>query len=179
MVENMAADGLPISWAQVSALAGTGAVGRPHLARALVQAGVVADIDTAFREVLSSRAGYYVRKADTDVFAAIEMVHSAGGLPVFAHPLARRRGPVVDDAIIARMAEAGLVGLEVNHPDQDERDRAQAEALVRDLGLIGTGSSDYHGSNKLTGLAACTTSPAALEALLALPTARRPIGALP
>ena len=178
MVENMAADGVPISWDQVNTLAGSGAVGRPHLARALVESGVVPDIDTAFRDVLSSRAGYYVRKADTDVFAAIAMVRSAGGLPVFAHPLARRRGPVVDDAVIAQMAAAGLVGLEVDHPDQDDRDRAQAAALARDLGLIGTGSSDYHGTNKPTGLAVETTSPDALEALLALPTARRPIGLL-
>lgn len=176
MVENMAADGVPITWDQVSAMSEHGAVGRPHLARALVDAGVVPDIDTAFREVLSSRAGYYVRKADTDVFAAIAMVRSAGGLPVFAHPLARRRGPVVDDEVVARMAEAGMVGLEVDHPDQDEHDRAHAAGLARDLGLIGTGSSDYHGSNKPTGLALCTTKPEALEALLGMPTARRPIG---
>jgi hypothetical protein len=178
MVDNMAADGLPISWEQVSALSDGGVIGRPHLARALVDSGVVPDIDTAFRDVLSSRAGYYVRKADTDVFAALAMVRSAGGLPVFAHPLARRRGPVVDDDVIAQMAEAGLVGLEIDHPDQDDRDRAHAAALARDLGLIGTGSSDYHGTNKVTGLAAATTVPAALEALLALPSARRPIGRL-
>jgi len=178
MVENMAADGIPITWEQVSDLAGGGTVGRPHLARALVLSGVVPDIDTAFRDALSSRAGYYVRKADTDVFAAIAMVRSAGGLPVFAHPLARRRGPVVDDEVIARMAEAGLVGMEIDHPDQDATDRAEAAALARDLGLIGTGSSDYHGTNKPTGLAVATTRPAALEALLALPSAKRPIGAL-
>ena len=176
MVDNMAADGVPITWEQVSALSDGGAVGRPHLARALVDSGVVADIDTAFREMLSSRAGYYVRKADTEVFAAIALVRSAGGLPVFAHPLARRRGPVVDDDVVARMAEAGLVGLEVDHPDQDEHDRAHAAALARELGLIGTGSSDYHGSNKPTGLAECTTSTEALEALLSLPSAGRPIG---
>jgi len=178
MVDNMAADGIDISWEQVNDLAGGGTVGRPHLARALILSGVVPDIDTAFREVLSSRAGYYVRKADTDVFAAIAMVRSAGGLPVFAHPLARRRGPVVDDEVVARMAAAGLVGLEIDHPDQDDRDRAHASRLADELNLIGTGSSDYHGSNKPTGLAVNTTSEAALEALLALPTARRPIGAL-
>ncbi|MCW2494564.1 PHP domain-containing protein [Jatrophihabitans sp.] len=178
MVDNMVADGLPISWEQVSALAAGGAVGRPHLARALVTAGVVPDIDSAFRDVLSSRGGYYVRKSDTDVFAAIAMLRAAGGLPVFAHPLARRRGPVVSDAVVARMAAAGLVGLEVEHPDQDPADRAQAAGLARDLGLIGTGSSDYHGTNKTTGLAACTTAPAALEALLALPAALRPVGPL-
>jgi 3',5'-nucleoside bisphosphate phosphatase len=176
MVENLASDGIPITWHQVSELAAGGAVGRPHLARALVEAGVVPDVDSAFRELLGSRAGYYAPKLDTDVFAAIEMIRSAGGLTVFAHPLARRRGPVVSDAVIARMAEAGLVGLEVDHPDHDESDRAQAAGLARDLGLIGTGSSDYHGSNKTTGLAARTTDPAALEALLAWPSARRPVG---
>ena len=176
MVANMVSDGVPITWDQVSALAAGGTVGRPHLARALVASGVVPDVDAAFRDVLSSRAGYYVRKADTDVFAAIAMIRTAGGLPVFAHPLARRRGPVVDDEVIARMAEAGLVGLEVDHPDHDAADRAQAAGLARDLGLIGTGSSDYHGTNKSTGLAICTTAPAALDALLALPSARRPIG---
>ena len=175
MVDNMVADGVPISWAQVSGLAGGGTVGRPHLARALVESGVVTDIDAAFRDVLSSRGGYYVRKADTDVFAAIEMVRNAGGLPVFAHPLARRRGPVVDDDVVARMAAAGLVGFEVNHPDQDADDRAHAARLAHELNLIPTGSSDYHGTNKPTGLAVASTDPAALEALLALPTARRPV----
>ena len=178
MVENMAADGLPITWEQVTGFSGTGAVGRPHLARALVESGVAPDIDSAFRDVLSSRAGYYVRKADIDVFAAIAMIRNAGGLPVFAHPLARRRGPVVDDEVVARMAEAGLVGLEVQHPDQDERDRRDAARLARDLGLIATGSSDYHGTNKPTGLAVATTGRADLEALLALPSSRRPIGPL-
>ena len=178
MVENMVDDGLPITWDQVLALAGTGAVGRPHLARALVDSGVVPDVDTAFRDVLGSRAGYYVRKADIDVFAAIAMIRNAGGLPVFAHPLARRRGPVVDDDVVARMAQAGLVGLEVQHPDQDEQDRRDAAGLARELGLIATGASDYHGTNKPTGLAVATTAPAELEKLLALPSARRPIGVL-
>jgi predicted metal-dependent phosphoesterase TrpH len=176
MVERLAADGYPISWAQVSALAGDGSVGRPHLARALVDAGVVPDVDTAFRELLSSRQPYYVRKADTDVFDALRLVRAAGGLPVFAHPMARRRGPVVSDETIAAMAAAGLVGLEVDHPDQGPEDRADAARLARDLDLIPTGSSYYHGSNKPTGLGACTTDPAAYERLLALPTATRPIG---
>ena len=171
MVENMAADGVPITWAQVRDLAGGGPVGRPHIGRALVIAGVVPDVDTAFRDLLSSRRPYYVRKADTDVFTAIRMIRAAGGLPVFAHPLARRRGPVVDADTIAAMARAGLVGLEVDHPDQDAVDRAEAAALARELGLVGTGSSDYHGLNKTTPLAACQTDPDAYAALLAIPHA--------
>jgi hypothetical protein len=176
MVDNMAADGVPITWEQVERIAAGGPVGRPHLGRALVTASVVPDVETAFRDLLSSRQPYYVPKADTDVFTAIALVRAAGGLPVFAHPLARRRGPVVTDEVIAQMTEAGLVGLEVDHPDQDDDDRAHAAGLARELGLIGTGSSDYHGTNKATPIAACTTSPSAYEALVALPSARRPVG---
>ena len=176
MVDNLAADGYPISWAQVSALAGDGSVGRPHLARALVDSGVVPDVDSAFRDLLSSRQPYYVRKADTDVFDALRLIRGAGGLPVFAHPIARRRGPVVSDETIAAMAAAGLVGLEVDHPDHGPDDRAHAAALARDLDLIGTGSSDYHGTNKATALGARLTDPEAYERLIALPTATRPVG---
>jgi predicted metal-dependent phosphoesterase TrpH len=176
MVQNMAADGVPITWEQVSALAAGGPVGRPHLGRALVQAGVVPDVDSAFRDLLSSRRPYYVRKVDLDVFRAIELLRAAGGVPVFAHPQARRRGPVLPDEVVAQMKDAGLVGIEVDHPDHDADDRAHAARLAAELDLVPTGSSDYHGTNKTTPLAACTTGPEAYQRLLDLPTARRPEG---
>jgi predicted metal-dependent phosphoesterase TrpH len=176
MVDRLSAAGYPVSWEQVVALAGGGSVGRPHIGRALVDAGVVADVDAAFRELLSSRQPYYVRKADTDVFAALRLLREAGGLPVFAHPMARRRGPVVSDETVAAMADAGLVGLEVDHPDHDGADRAHAAALAAELRLVPTGASDYHGSNKRVRLGTCTTEPDAYARLLALPSARRPVG---
>ena len=176
MVENLVADGYPISWARVDELASGGSVGRPHLARALVEAGVVPDVDTAFRDLLSSRQRYYVRKADTDVFDALELITGAGGLPVFAHPIARRRGPVVSDRTIAEMAAKGLVGLEVDHPDHGPDDRDHAAALARRLDLIATGSSDYHGRNKRTSLGARLTQAEQYARLLALPSAIRPVG---
>lgn len=176
MVERLVAAGYPISWGQVQALVGDGPVGRPHIGRALVDAGVVPDVDTAFRELLSSQRPYYVRKADTDVFTAIRLVRDAGGVPVFAHPMARRRGPVVSAATVAAMAAAGLVGLEVDHPDHGPQDRADAARLVRELGLVATGSSDYHGGNKTTAIGARLTDPAEYERLLAHTTALEPVG---
>lgn len=175
MVDNLAADGVPVTWEQVSTLADGGAVGRPHIGRALVESGVVASVTEAFQTLLSSRSKYYVRKADTEVLDAIRMIRLAGGLPVFAHPLAHRRGPVVDDDVIAAMAGAGLAGLEVDHPDHDRAAREHAAGLARELGLVGLGSSDYHGTNKPTPLAAETTDPQAFEQLLSLPSARRPV----
>ena len=68
------------------------------------------DVSSAFGDLLSSRRRYYERKPDSDVFDAIRLIRAAGGLPVFAHPLARRRGPVVDDEVIAAMADAGNGG---------------------------------------------------------------------
>lgn len=177
IVERMVAAGLPISWDQVSALAGGGTVGRPHLGRALVESGHVASVDEAFAGPLSSRAPYYEPKADTDVFDAIALLRAAGGLPVFAHPIATRRGPTVSDEVIAAMAGAGLVGLEVDHPDHDKQDRVRAARLARELGLIATGSSDYHGTNKnRNDLGVCTTAPEQFAALLGFDTARRPVG---
>ncbi len=175
IVERMAADGLPVSWQRVSELAGSGAVGRPHIGRVLVEKGVVGSVDEAFRDLLSSSSQYYVRKADTEVFAAIDLMLSAGGVPVFAHPLARRRGRVVSDDVIAAMAAAGLVGIEVDHPDHTAADRRHLRGLAADLRLIPTGASDYHGTNKGTRLAACTTDPGAYESLVARNTARVPI----
>ena len=74
---------------------------------------------------------------------------------------------MVGDAAIAAMVEAGLLGLEVDHPDHAADERAHLRGLAADLDLIVTGSSDYHGSNKQTPIGACTTDPDQLEALLA------------
>jgi predicted metal-dependent phosphoesterase TrpH len=177
IVARMSADGLPITWDEVVQIAGGGAVGRPHIGRALVRAGVVADLDAAFAGVLSNQSKYYVGTPDTDAFVAVELIVRAGGAAVFAHPLARRRGKVVGDDAIAALAGAGLAGLEVDHPDHDAADRAHLRGLARELGLIVTGSSDYHGTNKSTALGACLTAEAEYDRLIAAATARAPISA--
>nr|WP_221204164.1 PHP domain-containing protein [Modestobacter versicolor] len=170
IVTALAADGYPVEWAQIVARSEGGVVGRPHIARALVEAGVVESVDAAFASVLHHRSPYYAAKADTDVLDGIRLVRAAGGVPVFAHGLATSRGRVVGDDAIAEMTAAGLLGLEVEHPDHTPDQRAYLRALAAGLGLIRTGSSDYHGTNKRTPIAACTTEPDQFEALLAAGT---------
>jgi predicted metal-dependent phosphoesterase TrpH len=164
----MAADGYPVTVEDVFALVGGGAsAGRPHLARALVAAGVVGSVDQAFAKLLHNRSPYYVPKSDTPVQAAIDMVRAAGGVAVFAHALARRRGRVVEPSVIADLAGRGLAGIEVDHPDHAPEDRELLRGMAADLGLVATGASDYHGANKTTPIAAETTAPEALAALVA------------
>ncbi|MGR6965857.1 PHP domain-containing protein [Geodermatophilus sp. URMC 61] len=174
IVAALAEAGHPVVWDEIVERAGGGVVGRPHVARALVQAGVVESVDHAFATLLHHRSPFYVAKADTDVLHGIALVRAAGGVPVFAHGLATRRGRVVGDEAIAVMAEAGLLGLEVDHPDHDPDERAHMRGLAGELGLLVTGSSDYHGSNKTTPIAACTTAPDQYEALLAAGTGAAP-----
>ena len=140
--------------------------GRPHLARALVAAGVVGSVNDAFATLLHNGSPYYVPKADTPVERAIAMVRAAGGVAVFAHPLARRRGRVVEPSVIVDLAAIGLGGVEVDHPDHAPADRELLRELAVANGLATTGSSDYHGTNKSTPSAAERTAPDALDALL-------------
>ena len=174
IVAALAAAGYPVVWERIVERSEGGVVGRPHIARALVEAGAAESVDHAFATLLHHRSPYYVTKADTDVREGIALVRAAGGVPVFAHGLATKRGRVVRDDAIAAMAEAGLLGLEVDHPDHSVGERAHLRGLAAELGLIVTGSSDYHGANKATPIAACTTAPEQFEAILAAGTGSAP-----
>jgi len=174
IVAALAGDGYPVSWGEIVERSEGGVVGRPHIARALVDAGVVDSVDHAFVTLLHHRSPYYVAKIDTDVREGIELVRAAGGVPVFAHGLATKRGRVVGDAAIEAMVEAGLLGLEVDHPDHAADERAHLRGLAADLDLIVTGSSDYHGTNKTTQIGACTTDPDQFAAILAAGTGSAP-----
>jgi 3',5'-nucleoside bisphosphate phosphatase len=176
----MAADGYPVDAEKILALLPDGtSAGRPHLARALVTAGVVESVNEAFATLLHNGSPYYVPKADTPIGTAIAMLRAAGGVPVFAHPLARRRGRVVEPSMIVELSAAGLAGVEVDHPDHSTEDRDLLRGLAGDLGLFTTGSSDYHGTNKTTPLAAETTACSALDALLDQATGADLLGARP
>lgn len=167
MVELMMADGLPITQEQVLAIAAGAPVGRPHIGRALVESGVVASVDEAFDGYLAGRGSYYVPKLDIELLPAVRMIVAAGGAPVVAHPRGRGEGRALTPELIAELAAAGLVGLEVDHLDHDDADRAELRGIAAELGLVVTGSSDFHGTNKKVQLGANLTDPAALEVLVA------------
>ncbi|WFS13403.1 PHP domain-containing protein [Rhodococcus aetherivorans] len=169
MAERMADDGLPVDPERIVTAAGPVA-GRPHLARALVEAGVVPSIDAAFADLLSSRGRYYVTKADTPLSDAVRMVAAAGGVTVVAHARARSRGRLLALDHIEELAELGLGGLEADHPDHDPDDARLMRDMAAKLDLFVTGSSDYHGGNKKVFLGRYTTDPEALEALTARAT---------
>jgi predicted metal-dependent phosphoesterase TrpH len=169
IVGKLRADGVPITWDEVRDYAAGGSVGRPHIAQALIRAGLVRTTNEAF----ASRwlgARYFVPKADLDVFEGVRAVRAAGGVPVFAHPRATVRGRVVPDRLIADLADAGLFGLEADHEDHSPEERAHVRQLADDLGLVVTGSSDFHGTHKTVTLGEFTTDPEAFEKIVSAAT---------
>ena len=166
IVDRLRADGVAISWPEVRDYAAGGSVGRPHIAQALIRAGLVRTTDEAF----ASRwlgARYFVPKADLDVFEAVRTVQAAGGVAVFAHPNATVRGRIVPDKLIVELAAAGLFGLEADHEDHTPEQRAHVRELAGQLGLVATGSSDFHGTHKTVRLGAFTTELSAYEKIVA------------
>ena len=159
MVERMAADGIPITYEEVVAQVPPGATeGRPHIADALVANGSVPNRDEAFVRWLGNDSPYYVRHYAPDPVDAVRLVVEAGGVAVHAHPFGRGRGSGVGDAVIEEMAAVGLGGLEVDHRDHDDAARAHGRKLAERLGLLVTGSSDYHGAGKQNRLGENTTA---------------------
>ncbi|WP_433347074.1 PHP domain-containing protein [Micromonospora sp. CA-111912] len=166
IVELLRADGIEVSWPEILAGAAGGTVGRPHIAQALIRAGLVTTTVEAFGSAwLGER--YRLPKEDLDVFRAVRLVRAAGGVPVLAHPRASRRGPIVPDGLIVELAAAGLAGLEADHEDHSPAERAHVRALAAELGLFVTGSSDFHGTHKTVQLGAFTTAVEVYERILA------------
>ncbi len=175
MVDLLVSLGVPITWDDVAAVAGTAVVGRPHIARAMAASGAIASPEQAFTpDWIADGGRAYVDRYALDPVRAIGLVRAAGGVTVLAHPRADR-ALLVSDEQIAGLAAAGLAGVEVVHPDQPEAEQASLFGLTRDLGLIATGGSDDHG--RLTGhrIGSYTAPPGAYESLLAQATGTQPI----
>jgi predicted metal-dependent phosphoesterase TrpH len=166
IAERMAEDGLPVDpEAVLASMPPDSPAGRPHLAVALIKAGVVSTVDEAFSRYLNDHGRYYVPSGKTPVFEAIDTMNRAGGVTVLAHGFAYHRGRTVTAEVIAELAAAGLHGVEVDHPDHGPEARKQLRGLASELGLLVTGSSDYHGVHKTIHLGQESTAPEMLDAI--------------
>lgn len=147
MVRRLQELGHPITFDRVQEIAEGKNIIRPHVAQALVEAGVVETIEDAFTpELIKDGGRAYVEKHALDPVAAIDLIKRAGGLAVVAHPGLHREGLGVPDDIIQEMAEAGLDGIECAHPDHPPGAEERYWEMARRLGLVATGSSDCHGT---------------------------------
>jgi predicted metal-dependent phosphoesterase TrpH len=160
---SLLAEDYPLTWDDVIHHVAPGAtLGRPHIADALVAAGVVEDRSEAFSAILTSRSRYFVQHYAPEPALAVELVRAAGGVPVFAHPVASARGRIVGERTYREMIDAGLAGLEIYHRDNPEEGREFLRGLAERHGLLVTGSSDFHGTGKPNVLGENLTTPEVL-----------------
>ena len=147
MAEMMAADGLPVSYEMMHERYGA-VIGRPHFAEMLVELGLAGSVQDAFDRFVEKGQKYYQPRTILPIDQAVEIVVNAGGVPVLAHPFQYR----MDDALLRELIEHcmgfGLRGIECRYTGYDEEKVAYLEALAREYGLIRTGGSDFHGTNK-------------------------------
>lgn len=157
-----------LTWDDVLAHSAEGAtIGRPHIADALVSRGHAIDRSAAFEGILHPRAGYAEPHYAPDPITGVRLIRAAGGVPVLAHPGTRGAERVLPEPVIARLVEAGLFGLEIDHPENREDAKPRLRALAAKYGLVVTGSSDYHGAGKPNRLGECRTSAEVVERILA------------
>jgi predicted metal-dependent phosphoesterase TrpH len=178
MIEKMRAEGMDISIEDVENAMPLGAtMGRPHLADALVAKKIVKSRDEAFIDLLHNDSRFYVSHAAPTPVEAIALIRRAGGVAVIAHPFASHRGQILKPDDFADLVAAGLNGIEVDHRDQNPDERAILRVIARELDLVVTGSSDYHGTGKMNLLAENHTSKEQWEKLESQADARRVVNA--
>jgi 3',5'-nucleoside bisphosphate phosphatase len=160
VLAKLAALGVPVSESEVMAQVGSSpSVGRPHVADALIKAGHVRDRQEAFDRFLADGGPAHVPRYTIEVERGIDLVHQAGGLAVIAHPWGRGREHLLPQGVLETLAYAHqLDGIEVDHQDHDGDVRRRLRIVADRLGLLATGSSDYHGSGKLDHDLGCNTT---------------------
>jgi predicted metal-dependent phosphoesterase TrpH len=146
IVGRLAELGAPVSEDEVFASAGPGVVGRPHVAQALVRAGHVMTIELAFQKYLGPRGSAFVPRPAFPSAEAVRVIREAGGVAVLAHP------GLVPRRMVETLAEAGLAGLEVWHPQHNPAAQKRWFEVARELGLVPSGGSDFHGPHRGAGL---------------------------
>ena len=163
--------GLEVTDRDVRTAAGTGAIGRPHVARAMVALALVRDVQDAFDRYLATGRPAYVPKRLPPLATVVELVRAAGGVTSAAH-LSERADP----QSLANLKQAGVDAVEVVHPAHDDRARRRIEQFARRVGLLVSGGSDWHGESRVdqrrAGLGAVTVPREWEEALRAVHEAR-------
>ncbi|MDR3070286.1 MAG: PHP domain-containing protein [Propionibacteriaceae bacterium] len=176
VLEKLAELGMPLTIEDVKDVAADdSALQRPHIADAMVARGYVASREEAFRKYLFDGRPAFVRSPAMKLEQAIDLVHGAGGVAVIAHPWARRSEVALPEKVLARLAgQHQLDGLEANHPDHPEHEKAALRGIAARLGLLVTGSSDYHGKGKVGHELGCeSTTPETLDEILRRISLRR------
>lgn len=148
ITENVAVDFPRVQWEKVVARAGGAPLGRPHLADEMVEQGYFSVRDQAFERVLHPHGPYYVRQSSVTPAEAVQAIRKAGGVAIFAHPRATKRGRVIPQVVYDEMVDAGLFALEMDHRDHDAQARQEVARLAEHYGVEVTGGSDYHGTGK-------------------------------
>lgn len=143
MIRKLALQGIDLKPEAVFSLSKDGTVGRLHMARAMVNEGIVGSVWEAFDKFIGDRCPAYVSHFRLTPEDAVALLRSHGGVPVLAHPYSLKK-----DEIIPALAEAGLMGLEVYYPEHSQSMINFYRDLAKKLGLVMTGGSDYHGSAK-------------------------------
>lgn len=142
IVEKLNSLNIPVTYEAVLTEAAGGAIGRPHIARALVNGGWATDLREAFDKLLGNGRSAYVPKDRLAIADAIELIHRAGGISVLAHP-----GALGTRERVQTMVDAGLDGLEVLHPSHGYDDQQRLDALATEFDLVRSGGSDWHGAS--------------------------------
>ncbi|MET0976739.1 MAG: PHP domain-containing protein [Leifsonia sp.] len=150
-------------------------VGRPHIADALVARGHAPDRSDAFAGILHWRRGYYQPHYAPDPLTGVRLIRAAGGVPVLAHPGTRGVESVIPASRLEKLVDAGLFGLEIDHRENTPDAKVRLHDLASRFGLVVTGSSDYHGDGKPNRLGENTTTPEALERIIAEATGSEPV----
>jgi len=141
MVARLGERNIHIDFGRVKAIAGSGSIGRPHLAHALVEAGYASSVSQAMRQFLGRHSPVYVKRAKFSPYQAIELIDSVSGIPVLAHP-----GQAADiEEWLPGLIKSGLVGLEAYYGNYPRQQIADLVGLAEHYGLIVTGGSDFHG----------------------------------
>ena len=144
MVQRLAELGKPVDMARVRELA-RGVMGRPHVARAMVEAGHASSVSDAFDRFLKPGKPAYVPKEDVKVAEAVRLIEAAGGIAVLAHPMELKMGETMLESLIGEWKGQGLAGVEVYHPSAANNHASSLLHLAQRLGLLVTGGSDFHG----------------------------------